>query len=108
MAVISATPTPTPRTPGGVNHSSSRRIFWSVNYSSYWPNCHARRLHSVEHRLQTEVGYTPTGHWPYLKEEIFDSLLEQVKPLLQYWVDREWIMTKEETEASIGDTSYFM
>ena len=93
---------------GGVNRSSSRRVFWGVNYGPWWLNCHARRPHSVEHRLQAEAGHTPAGHWPYLKGAIFDSLPAQVKPLLRHWVDREWIMTKAEAEASVGDTSYFM
>lgn len=93
---------------GGNNCSPSRRVFWGVNYAPWWLNCHARRPHSVEHRLQAARGHTPSGHWPYLKGEIFDNLPTAIQPLLHHWVDREWVMTKAEAEASIWDTSYFM
>ena len=52
---------------GGNNRSLSRRVFRGVNYGPWWLNCHARRPHSVEHRLQDALGHTPSGHWPYLK-----------------------------------------
>jgi len=93
---------------GGNNRSLSRRIFWGVNYAPWWLNCHPRRPHSVEHRLQAARGHTPSGHWPYLKGEVFDELPASIQPLLRHWVDREWVMTREEAEASIWDTSNFM
>ena len=66
------------------------------------------RVDSTTRHVATPAGHTPAGHWPYLKGAIFDSLPAQVKPLLRHWVDREWIMTKSEAEASVGDTCYFM
>ena len=59
-------------------------------------------------KLPRSSATRPPATVPTFRGEIFDSLLEQVKPLLQHWVDCEWVMTKEEAEASIGDTSYFM
>ena len=92
---------------GGVNGSHRRRVFWGVNYAPWWINCHARRPHSVEHRIQAEAGHVPAGHWPYIKAEVFDALPDHVKPLLRHWVDREWIMTRADAEKAIMDTSYF-
>jgi len=92
---------------GGTNRSVVPRIFWGVNYAPWWLNCHARRPCSVEHKIQSDAGYTPAGHWPYLKGEVHDLLPEQVRPLVRHWVDREWVMSKTEAEAAIWDFSYF-
>ena len=92
---------------GGTNRSASDRVFWGVNYAPWWLNCHARRPHSVEHRIQTQAGHTPTGHWPYLRSEVYELFPQPVKQLLRHWVDREWVMSKAEAEAAIWDVSYF-
>ena len=91
---------------GGSNFSSERRLFSGVSYVPWWLNCHARRPFSVEHKIWKDAGLKPSGHWPFLKADIYDRLPEQVKPLLRHWVDREWVMTQEESEATIMDTLY--
>ena len=92
---------------GGTNRSASDRVFWGVNYAPWWLNCHARRPHSVEHRIQTQAGHTPSGHWPYLRSEVYELFPPPVKQLLGHWVDTEWVMSKAEAEAAIWDVSYF-
>ena len=62
---------------------------------------------SVEHRVQTQAGHTPSGHWPYLRSEVYELFPPPVKQLLRHWVDTEWVMSKAEAEAAIWDVSYF-
>jgi hypothetical protein len=50
----------------------------------------------------------PSGHWPPLKNEIFDQWAAEVQTLQRHWVHREWVMKKQEAEDSIWDWSCFM
>ena len=75
---------------GGSNYSRGRRLFCGISYVPWWLNCHARRPNCVEHRIQKDAGYQPTGHWPFVKAEVFDKLPDHVKPLFRHWVDRDW------------------
>ena len=91
---------------GGSNYSSERRMFAGVSHVPWWLNCHARRPFSVEHRIWKEAGLIPSGHWPYIRADVYDRLPADVQPLVRHWVDREWVMTQEDSEATIMNTSY--
>jgi ectoine hydroxylase-related dioxygenase (phytanoyl-CoA dioxygenase family) len=69
------------------NHSKEPRYAMNIGYAPWWLNQQPQRVGSADHTaMVVEPGGKP-NETPLIPKPVFDSLPENVKPMLRHWVE---------------------
>ena len=69
------------------NHSDESRVALNVGYAPWWLNLQPTRVGSPEHQAMVVETEGKPNQTPPVPKEIFETLPEDLKPLLRHWVE---------------------